>query len=89
MKPLKKEKVFLDEIFAFSIFVILLYQQRILYLILPSHPPLALFLPLRTGLHQISSGPPQWPSEWLSSAPLRLLIISHISSKKTLLNSLF
>ena len=27
MKPLKKEKVFLDEIFAFSIFVILLYQQ--------------------------------------------------------------
>ena len=57
MKSLKKEKVLLDEIFTFSTFVILLYQQRILYLILPSYPHLALFLPPRTGLHQISSGP--------------------------------
>lgn len=80
MKSLKKEKVLLDEIFTFSTFVILLYQQRILYLILCIYPHLALFF---TTQNRPSSNQ-FWTSGPLTGChlPLSIFLSFHISVQK-------
>lgn len=81
MKSLKKEKYYWMKYLPSQLFVILLYQQRILLNSSFISTSCFVFVPLRTGLHQIVRD--QWPPDWVPSlAPLHLLLSFHISVQK-------